>query len=294
MKLRKLTLLTAAVIVSLPTLAGCGGTDPAAEGTSAAGCPAGNPYQLIEPCVITAGTQSEQPPFAFADAGGSPKGFSIDLAEEAARRLGLRVDYKITNLQGILTGLTADKYDMGVAGVGATDERKKSVDFVRPYFWSFTAVMTKTDNAAAALPDFGGKRVGVVSGSVQETFANTNVPGAIVVKFKDQPSAVGQLLSGGIDAFVVGGPDAQEYLSREKTLKIAARADSTQGTSFPVRKGKTALVNALDEQIDNMITDGTYLTLYGRWFTEPVSAKLQEIRPGLTKVLGSPAPSAAG
>lgn len=128
---------------------------------------------------------------------------------------------------------------------------------------------------------------------MQETFANTSLPGAVVVKFKDQPSAVGQLLSGGIDGFVVGGPDAEEYLAREKSLKIAARADSTQGTAFPVRKGNTALVNALDKQIDDMIADGTYLRLYGKWFRQPVSAKLQEIRPGLAQALGSPAPSPA-
>lgn len=292
--LRRLSMLTAAAVLSLPALTACGAEDPAAGSASAAACPPGNSYQLIEPCVITAGTQSEQPPFAFADAGGSPKGFSIDLAEEAARRLGLRIDYKITNLQGILTGLTAGRYDMGVAGVGATEERRKSVDFVKPYFWSFTAVLTKADTAAGALTDFGGERVGVVSGSVQETFANTNIPGATVVKFKDQPAAVGQLLSGGIDGFVVGGPDAEEYLAREKSLKIAATADSTQGTSFPVRKGRTELVDALDEQIDDMIDDGTYLTLYRKWFKQPVSAKLQKIRPGLANALASPAPSAAG
>jgi polar amino acid transport system substrate-binding protein len=288
--LRRSSLFTAAAVVGLLALASCGDAEsPAAPG--ATGCAAGNPLQLIEPCVITAGTQSEQPPFAFADAGGTPEGFSIDLAEEAARRLGLRINYKITNLQGILTGLTADKYDMGVAGVGATDERRKSVDFVKPYFWSFTAVVTRSDATASTLDGFGGKRVAVVSGSVQETFANTKVPGAVVVKFKDQPSAVGQLLSGGVDAFVVGGPDAQAYLAREKTLKIAARADSTQGTSFPVRKGKTALVNALDQQIDDMIADGTYLKMYGKWFSEPVSARLHEFRPGLAA--SSPAASPA-
>lgn len=285
--LRKLTFLTAATAAVALALAGCGDAEPA----GADGCAAGNPYQLIEPCVLTAGTQSEQPPFAFADAGGTPKGFSIDLAEEAARRLGLRVEYKITNLQGILTGLTADKYDVGVAGVGATEERRKSVDFVRPYFWSFTAVMTKSDSTADSLESFGGKRVGVVSGSVQETFAGTKLPGATVVKFKDQPSAVGQLLSGGVDAFVVGGPDAEEYLAREPSLKIAARADSTQGTSFPVRKGKTALVEALDAQIDAMIADGTYLTLYAKWFKNPVSPKLVELRPGLASALESAAPA---
>ena len=154
-------------------------------------------------------------------------------------------------------------------------------------------VLTRTDSPADALTSFGGKKVGVVSGSVQEAFATTRMPGANVTKFKDSPSAIGQLLSGGIDAFVVGGPDAEAYLAREKSLKIAARADSTQGTSFPLRKGDTALVTAVDTKIDDMVADGTYMRLYRKWFTSPVSPRLVEFRPGLAVVVDvSPSVSA--
>ena len=274
-----------ATIALVPSLAACGSSSRTST-TS-------NPYHLIVPGVITAAVQSAQPPFVVASAGGGkPEGFAIDLAEEVAKRLGLRIEYKVTDLQGTLTGLPGNRYDMGISGVGATAERRKNVDFIKPYYWGYVAVLTKKTSAAASMNAFAGKKVGVVSGSVQEKFAATGVPGSTLVKFKDQPAAIGQLLTDGIAGFVVGGADAEEYAAKEPTLKIAAEADTTQGTSFPVKKGNQALVDAFDTQIDDIVADGTYMTLYNKWFKRSPSAKLLEFRPGLAKVLPSASPSA--
>ncbi len=109
----------------------------------------------------------------------------------------------------------------------------------------------------------------------------TSAPGAALTQFKDQPPAIAQLLSGGIDAFVVGGADAEEYVEREKALKIAAEGESLQGTAFPIKKGNSALVKAFDTKIDEIIADGTYTKFYQKWFKRPVSPKMAEIRPGL-------------
>ena len=89
-----------------------------------------------------------------------------------------------------------------------------------------------------------------------------NVPGISLTAFQDRPAAIAQLRSGGIDAFVVGGSQAEEYIKQEKTLKVAVQADNPDGTSLPVTKGNTALVNALDAKIDQMVADGTFMKLY--------------------------------
>jgi polar amino acid transport system substrate-binding protein len=271
-------------------LAGCGGSPASGSGGSPSS--GGNPYNLLTPGVITAGTNSAQPPFVVVDGAGKPQGFAVDLADEIAKRLGLRVEHKVTDLQGLLAGLPGNRYDMGIGGIGATAERAKNVDFVKPYYWGYVAVLTKKSAPMAAMTDFGGKKVGVVSGSVQETYATTKIPGATVTKFKDQPAAIAQLLSGGIDGFVVGGVDAEEYTAKEPALKIAAEGDTTQGTSFPIKKGNQALVTAFDTKIDELIADGTYMRLYSKWFKHPPSAKLLEFRPGLAKALPSPSASA--
>jgi polar amino acid transport system substrate-binding protein len=273
--------LCAAVALSIGALTACG---------SAGGTASENPYHLITPGTITAALLTDQPPFGTVGADGKPQGFAIDLAGEAAKRLGLKIDYKSTDIQGMLAGLPAERYDMGVGGVSASEERRKNVDFIRPYYWGFTGVLTKASSSAHALTDFSGKRVAVLDGSVQEKFVTDKVPGAVQVKFKDATAAVAQLLNGGVDVFVVGGADAEVYTGRYSQLKIAVAADNTQGTSFPIKKGNTALVNAFDQKIDEMINDGTFMTLYTKWFKRPISPRLVEFRPGLKSVVPSPTP----
>ncbi|WP_215447737.1 ABC transporter substrate-binding protein [Streptomyces sp. ATCC 21386] len=268
---------SALALALLLPLTGCGGDSEAAGSADGS-------YDTVRSGVITAATQAEQPPFAVTDASGNPSGFAVDLMNEAAKRLGVKVEYKTTNLQGILAGLSAGQYDIGVAGVGATAERKKQVAFTAPYYWGFTDVVTlKTGKASkfTALQDFEGRRVGAVSGSVQETFVNREMGRAELVKFKDQTALITQLLSGGIDAVVLGGADADEY-AEQHPVRVAVELDSLQGSAFPLRKnGEPKLVEDLDSQIDAMIDDGTYVKLYRKYFHDPIAADLLTVRPKL-------------
>ncbi|MGY4907403.1 substrate-binding periplasmic protein [Streptomyces sp. 900116325] len=273
------SLLTAATatLLLLP-LTGCGGTDGSTTTSTAR-------YKLVQSGVITAGTQAEQPPFAMTDVSGNPAGFAVDLMNEAAKRLNMKVQYKTTNLQGILAGLSAGQYDIGVAGVGATPERAEQVSFTTPYYWGYTAVVTKKSGKQTALPDFDGKRVGVVSGAVQEAFIAKRMPKAQVVKFKDQTALITQLLSGGIEAIVLGGADAAEYVKKQP-VRIAVEQDSLQGSAFPLPKGgDPKLLKDIDAQIDAMIDDGTYFKLYKHYFPDPVAADLIKERPNLAKAV---------
>ncbi|NGO07983.1 amino acid ABC transporter substrate-binding protein [Streptomyces sp. HC44] len=271
---RRSLLIGAAATSLLLSLTACGGDSEAAGSATAQ-------YKLVQNGVITAGTQAEQPPFAVTDAAGRPSGFAVDLMNEAAKRLGVKVQYKTTNLQGILAGLSAGQYDIGVAGVGATPERKKQVAFTTPYYWGFTDVVTLKSGKQTKLPDFRGKRVGAVSGSVQETFVNREMPGARLVKFKDQTALITQLLSGGVEAIVLGGADADEY-AKKQPIRIAVEVDSLQGSAFPLRKdGDPKLLKDLDTQIDAMIDDGTYIKLYKKYFHDPIATDLIKERPNL-------------
>jgi polar amino acid transport system substrate-binding protein len=273
--LRRSLLAGAAAVLLLP-LTACGGDSSSANAST-------TKYKLVQNGVITAGTQAEQPPFAVTDASGNPTGFAVDLMNEAAKRLDVKVQYKSTNLQGILAGLSAGQYDIGVAGVGATPERAKQVSFTTPYYWGFTAVVTKKSGNQTAVSDFDGKRVGVVSGAVQEAFIAKKMPKAKLVKFKDQTAMISQLLSGGVEAIVLGGADADEYVKKQP-VRIAVEQDSLQGSAFPLRKdGDPKLLKDLDAQIDAMIDDGTYVKLYRKYFQDPIAANLIKERPNLAK-----------
>ncbi|MEU0071234.1 transporter substrate-binding domain-containing protein [Streptomyces sp. NPDC006332] len=273
---RRSLLAATAAAALLPALTACGGGSEVADSASAK-------YKLVQPGVITAATQAEQPPFAVVDASGKPSGFAVDLMNQAAKRLGVKVQYKSTNLQGILAGLSAGQYDIGVAGVGATPERKRQVAFTTPYYWGFTDIVTLKSGKQNKVPDFDGQRVGAVSGSVQETFVTREMPGAHLVKFKDQTALITQLLSGGVKGVVLGGADADEY-ARKQPVRIAVEFDSLQGSAFPLPKdGDPNLLKDIDAQIDAMIEDGTYIKLYRKYFHDPIAHDLILERPKLAQ-----------
>ncbi|MEV4313059.1 transporter substrate-binding domain-containing protein [Actinocrispum sp. NPDC049592] len=262
---------TVCLALAMSVLTGCG--SPSA---------ADNPYGLIEPGKIHAATQTSQPPFAFGDPTGKPVGFIVDITDEAARRLGLSVDYKSTSVTASLAGLTSHQYDLAAAGLGVTEERQKSVAFTKPLFWSTTAVLTTAASTASQLTDFGGRKVGAVTGSTQEPFVKAKMPGAVPIGFPNANAAVSQLLNGTLDAFVVGGPDAEQFLKQYPGMRRAASAPVEHPTSIAVPKDHDALLSALDKQIGAMVADGTYARLYRKYFTTAPLPQLLAAWPELT------------
>lgn len=267
-----------AVALTGLALAGCG--------TGTTGGSAANPYGLIQPGTITAATQTGQPPFAAADASGRPAGFIIDVTNEAAKRLGLKVLYKTTSAPGALAGLTAGQYDLAASGLGVTPQRQQSVDFTKPLFWSTTVVLTTDASKATSFGAFTGKKVGVVTGSAQQPMVPVKMPGARAVAFQDENTAISQLLNGTIDAFLVGGPDATAYLKRFDRLRTAATAPVDHPTSMALPKHHPAFLAALNKEIAAMVQDGTYAKLYRRYFSTPPQPQLLTAWPALTAQFG--------
>jgi polar amino acid transport system substrate-binding protein len=132
---------------------------------------------------------------------------------------------------------------------------------------------------------------------VQESFITGKMPGATTTKFQSQTTGVSQLLSGSIDAFVLGGPDAGEYLKRYSMLKIAVAAPVDHATAVAMPKTHTALVTAWDSEVAGMVSDGTFTRIYSKWFPkEAPRPELIKIWPGLAgagPATGAPASAPA-
>ncbi|KAB2380718.1 substrate-binding periplasmic protein [Actinomadura montaniterrae] len=264
-----------AVAAAALTLAGCGG-----------GSGKDNPYGLEEAGTVLAAVSTDQPPFAAADKGGKPQGFIVDLTDEVAKRLKLKVEYKASAVPAALQGLSSGQYDLAASGLGVTAERQKQVSFTKGVYWSTTTVLTRKNSTATKLTDFSGKRVGDITGAVQQEFVKSKMPGAKQVQFQNQNTAVTQLLSGNLDAFVVGGPDADAYLKKYSALKPAVSAPVDHATAMAVQKKNTKFQQAFDGQLGAMVQDGTFLKIYKKWFVEAPRPELVKIWPALGSQVG--------
>ena len=211
---------------------------------------------------------------------GKPTGFTIALNEEVARRLGLKTEYKQTDTPSGIQGLTSGQYDMVANGLGVTPERQKSILFAKGEFWSKTVALTLRSHAVGSMAELAGKRVAVVTGSVQAGYLK-KIEGAIATEFPNQNAAVSSLNSGSVDAFLVGGPDAKAYVKQFPAIVEAAWQPVEHPTTVAFQKHNTALAAAYDAQLETLVADGTYRKIYDTYFSELPLPELIEIWPGL-------------
>ena len=228
-----------------------------------------NPYGLIDAKVISVGTMGDAKPYAFTQADGTFTGFDLELFRNVASRLGFKPDQVIFTGQefsALMPSVANGRFDVAVAAIGTTEARKKTVDFSDGYLAGYLSVLT-SDKAITSADGLKGKRLGVVQGTLQEIYAAKNFVGTDLVKFPDNNSAVSALNNGTVDAHFLDYEAAKQYGERYPGLKIAINIPSFDAPAgFVVRKGNDKFRGALNTALHAAMQDGTWKTLYEKWF----------------------------
>ncbi|NKL18961.1 ABC transporter substrate-binding protein [Rhizobium leguminosarum] len=228
-----------------------------------------NSYNLIEPGTISVGTMGDSKPYTFATADGQFTGFDIELFLNVVSRLGFQKD-KVTftgqEFSALLPSVANERFDVAVAAIGTTEARKKTIDFSDGYLAGYLSVLTP-DAGIKDADGLKGKRLGVVQGTLQEVYAAKNFGGTDLVKFPDNNSAVAALNNGTVDAHFLDYEAAKQYGERYPALKVAVNIPSFDAPAgFVVRKGNDAFRTALNGALHDAMQDGTWKTLYEKWF----------------------------
>ena len=80
----------------------------------------------------------DKKPFGYVDNDGSYQGYDIELGNQLAKDLGVKVKYVSVDAANRAEYLISNKVDITLANFTVTDERKKQVDFALPYMKSFS------------------------------------------------------------------------------------------------------------------------------------------------------------
>ncbi len=230
---------------------------------------ADNPYGLIDPQTISVGTMGDSKPYTFTTADGNFTGFDIELFLNVADRMGFKKDQVIFTGQefsALMPSVANGRFDVAVAAIGTTEKRKQTVDFSDGYLAGYLSVVTP-DAEITNADALKGKRLGVVQGTLQEIYAEKNFTGTDLVKFPDNNSAISGLNNGTIDGHFLDYEAAKDYTTRYSALKITINIPSFDAPAgFVIRKGNDGLRTALNKGLHDAMQDGTWKTLYEKWF----------------------------
>ncbi|GAB1640032.1 ABC transporter substrate-binding protein [Krasilnikovia sp. MM14-A1259] len=248
--------LGAVAILGATLLTACG--DDASSGSAA------NPYGLLQPGVLRAGTLTDAPPNVYLK-DGKFTGFDNDLLAAVAGKIGLKVEFVGTDFSALLSQVNNHKFDVGSSSITVTEARKKTVDFGNGYDFGYFGLDVPSDSPITGFDGLSGKRVVVVQGTVQDDYATGK--GLNPVRVPDYNGAVNQLKAGTADAWIapaeIGEKSAADSGSK---IKVAAKQLSPAPTAYAVAKGNDALRAALNTGLDQVIADGAWNRLQAQYY----------------------------
>jgi polar amino acid transport system substrate-binding protein len=262
-KTTRLVGVLAAAATALITVTACGSSG---DSSNASGSD-DNAYHLIEPGQIRVASMGDAKPYTFTDENGEFSGFDVELFKDVAHRIGIDdVVFTGQDFSAILPAVANGQFDVGVAAIGITDERKQTVDFSDGYLAGYLTVMT-TDSSIKEEDDLAGTRLGVVQGTLQEKYATEHFTDTELVRVPDNHAGISALNSGSIDAQFLDYEAAKQYADQFDGLELAINIPSFDAPAgFALKPGNDAFREALNKALHEAMEDGTWKELYQKWF----------------------------
>jgi len=233
---------------------GSGSTSSAGTSSAAAG------IDLVQPGSLTVCTNPPYEPFEYADADGTVVGLDMDVVGQVAKDLGVTLATKVTPFEGIQSGADLDigNCDVVASGITITDERKAKIDFSDPYFDADQGLLVPEGSSLKDVASLKGKKIGVQQATTGETWATDN--GLETVQFEDLGLQVQALQTGQVVAVVNDIAVLGPFVTQGFT--VAANFSTGEQYGLGVKKGNTALVDAINATLTRIRADGTYDAIY--------------------------------
>ncbi len=221
--------------------------------------------------VWVVGTESTYPPFEFRTSENELVGFDIDVVGAIAEKLGKKVEWVDMSFDGLIPALMTQKLDMVAAGLSNTPERREKISFSAPYYHSLSAFCVLPGNEQHDASGFEGKTIASQLGTVQDFYVKNNVKNAQSKNFQKSDDCLRELIYGRVDAVLLDGPVAFEYVQskdfKDKVVLCALTevTSAESGMAMGVPKGDEKLIEAVNKVLADMTASGEMKTLRDKW-----------------------------
>ncbi|CCW29512.1 arginine ABC transporter substrate-binding protein [Xenorhabdus nematophila] len=217
-------------------------------------------------------TEATYPPFEFIDTNNKIQGFDIDLTNAICEKINSECTFTNQAFDSLIPSLKFRRFDALMAGIDITPERQKQVDFTHTYYDNsaiFIAIKGKFSNIA----DLKNKQIGIQNGTTHQKYLIEQHKEIKTVPYDSYQNAILDLKNGRIDAVFGDTAVVHEWLRKNKELvtignKVTDKNYFGTGLGIAVRKGNTELLNKLNKALAEIKQDGSYDTLYKKWFEQ--------------------------
>ncbi|GLK71635.1 ABC transporter substrate-binding protein [Ancylobacter dichloromethanicus] len=228
---------------------------------------------------VRIGTEGAYPPFNSVDSSGKLVGFDIEIGEALCAKMKVECTFVAQDWDGIIPALLAKKYDVILASMSITDERKEKVAFTIPYYLTPGSFIAPKDTPITEITPAAlkGKTIGAQSSTTGSTYLEDKYPDSDIKLYPTQDEANADLAAGRLDAVLADKFVLYEWLEKStdgKCCKFVGpdlKDVNPQGTGIAVRKDEDELREMLNKAIREIEADGTYAKINARYFPFPIN-----------------------
>ncbi|MDF1618443.1 HD domain-containing phosphohydrolase [Petrocella sp. FN5] len=233
-----------------------------------------------EKIVYRSATEYDYPPFSVIT-DGKADGFSVELLKAVANEMELEIEFKVDHWDTIKKELEDGELDV-LPLVGYSEEREDYFDFTVPYIVMRGNIFVRKNNTEiTSEDDLYGREIIVMRGDNSQEYAER-------MKFTDKlilvdtyAEAFELLSSGAHDAVLAQSLVGQKLINDHEITNVEAVTRMSddgidrikislegfeQKFSFAVKEGDKELLALLNEGLAIVSENGTYESLYVKWF----------------------------
>lgn len=225
---------------------------------------------------IRIGVEANYPPFSQMAPDGKFSGFDIDIANAICAQIKAECTLVSQEWDGMMPALNAKKFDMIVASMSITEDRKKAADFSDSYYdipsaWIAKAGSFKDVNAAT----LKGKKIIVTRNTPRAKFVQENFKDSEVLLVAKEAEVTMELAAGRGDigfgsslaatAAFLKSPEGKTYAKAGAPITLGGAAQGG-GVGIAMRKGEESLRTKVNAALKAITANGAYKTINDKYF----------------------------
>lgn len=236
---------------------GCGGNGKTTSETDKS-----NGSLTAKAGTLTMATNAEFPPYEYKD-GDKIVGIDAEVAKLIADKLGLKLEIADVDFDSIIPGVQTGKYDMGMAGMTVTDERKQKVNFSDSYAKGIQVIIVKEGSDIKSKDDLEGKKIGTQQGTTGYIYAsdtpeNGGYGEENVIGYASGAVAVEALKSGKVDCVIIDNEPAKAYVAANSGLKILDTEFTNEDYAICFSKKNPELQKKVNDALNELKASGEF------------------------------------
>ena len=236
--------------------------------------------------VLVMATNAAFPPYEYVE-GDKFVGIDVEIAQAIADKLGMELQIEDVEFGSIIGGVVEGKYDMGMAGMTVTEERKQSVNFSNTYATGIQVIIVKDGSSITSLDDIfefnadgdpvalknPDLKVGVQQDTTGDIYSSSDVTGwgfndvddkgvtkkDRVVRYKTGAEAVAALKAGKVDCVIIDNEPAKSFVAANEGIHILEGDNeyAIEDYAICVAKGNKELLEQINKALKELKEDGT-------------------------------------